>query len=241
MAKSRLRGGALTMLISILATGVLAANAPAARRALTADDIYRMESVSEPQISPDGQWVAYLVTINDRAADEERNTIWMVSWDGAQHVELTHPSNSLSSPRWSPDGRYLAYLAKPADSEHSQIMLLDRRGGEAQALTHVSDDILSFGWSPDGRRMVLAMVASGESPETAAEPNRSRPSQSSSIASSSSRTSPAISGPDMNRVSICSKLRARSSSRSSMTRASTALHRYGLRTVSESPSRERRK
>jgi len=145
-----------------------AAGAPAVRRALTPDDIYKMESVSDPQISPDGQWVAYLVTTNDRAADEQRSAVWMVSWDGAQRVQLTNPASSISFPRWSRDGHYLAFLAKPADAEHAQIMLLDRRGGEPRTLTHTSDDIQSFDWSADGRRMVLAVQASGEPPEPAA-------------------------------------------------------------------------
>ena len=124
-----LRRSAAILMIAALAGSALAAEAPVTKRALIPDDIYRMEAVSEPQLSPDGQWVAYLVTTSDRDADEVRNAVWMVSWDGTQHVQLTNPSSSVASPRWSPDGRHLSYLAKPADSEHSQVMLLDRRGG----------------------------------------------------------------------------------------------------------------
>ncbi len=131
-----------------------------------------MQSVSDPRISPDGQWVAYLVTTNDRDADAARSAVWMASWDGAQQVRLTAPANGISAPRWSPDGRYLAYLAKPAESEHSQIMLLDRRGGEPRALTETTDDIGSYAWSPDGQRMVLTMEASGE-PAAAAKSTES--------------------------------------------------------------------
>ena len=142
--------------------GSLTAAASDARRALSSEDFYRMESVSDPQLSPDGQWVAYLVTTNDRDADEARSVVWMVSWDGSARVQLTVPGNSIGTPRWSPDGRYLSYLAKPAEAEHTQVMLLDRRGGEARALTKVTDDISGYDWSPDGRRIVLAMEASGE-------------------------------------------------------------------------------
>jgi WD40-like Beta Propeller Repeat len=100
---------------SILATTVLilgttfpvcAADTPATRRALRPDDFYNMQIVTEPQVSPDGKWVAYVVSTNDRGADESRSAIWMVSWDGTQQVPLTNPAHDISSPRWSLDGRY---------------------------------------------------------------------------------------------------------------------------------------
>ena len=161
MAINILRG--TVMLIMATAAGnAIADNAPAKRRALIPDDIYRMESVTEPQVSPDGLWIAYLVTTSDRDADENRSAIWMVSWDGSQQLQLTQPSSSIGSPRWSPDGRYLSYLAKPADAEHRQVVLLDRRGGEPRTLTGVSDDIESYAWSPDGKRLVLVIETINE-------------------------------------------------------------------------------
>ncbi len=60
-----------------------AANAIQERRTLAPDDFYRALDVSDPQVSPDGLWVAYVVTTNDRDADEARSAIWMVSWDGS--------------------------------------------------------------------------------------------------------------------------------------------------------------
>jgi dipeptidyl aminopeptidase/acylaminoacyl peptidase len=175
---------------SILATTVLflstnlpvcAADTPAIRRAPRPDDFYNMQIVTDPQVSPDGKWVAYVVSTNDRGADESRSAIWMVSWDGTQQVPLTNPAHDISSPRWSLDGRYLSYMAIPAGSDKSQIMLLDRRGGEARALTAVADDIESYEWSPDSKRLVLVMepgipkAASGTGEQG---PNTSKPTTS---------------------------------------------------------------
>jgi dipeptidyl aminopeptidase/acylaminoacyl peptidase len=162
--------------LNVLATAVLflsatipvhAADTPTPRRALRPDDFYNMQIVTEPQVSPDGKWVAYVVSTNDRGADETRSAIWMVSWDGTQQVPLTNPAHDTGSPRWSLDGRYLSYLAIPAGSDKSQIMLLDRRGGEARALTAVADDIESYEWSPDSKHLVLVM-----------EPGTSKPTNS---------------------------------------------------------------
>jgi dipeptidyl aminopeptidase/acylaminoacyl peptidase len=141
----------------------MAANAPAARRTLTADDFYRVQDVSEPQVSPDGQWVAYVVTTSERESDQARSAIWMVSWDGSQRLALTAAAEGTDKPRWSPDGRYLAFLATPG-SDKSQIMLLDRRGGDARQLTSVSGDIGDYAWSPDGKRLVFTMRQSETNP-----------------------------------------------------------------------------
>jgi dipeptidyl aminopeptidase/acylaminoacyl peptidase len=145
-----------------------AADAPAVHRTLTPDDFYGVQDVTDPQVSPDGLWVAYVVTSNDREADEARSALWMVSWDGSQRLALTSAADGTGNPRWSPDGRYLAFVATPAGSEQAQIMLLDRRGGDARALTSVTGEIGEYAWAPDGKRLVFTLVkgdaASGPKP-----------------------------------------------------------------------------
>jgi dipeptidyl aminopeptidase/acylaminoacyl peptidase len=146
-----------TLLALSVTLQVQAADTPQARRALIPDDFYNMQVVTDPQVAPDGRWVAYVVSTNDREADESRSAIWMVSWDGSQQVQLTNPAHDTSSPRWSQDGRYLAYLSVPAGGDKNQIMLLDRRGGEPKALTTVTGDIESYEWAPDSKRLVVVM------------------------------------------------------------------------------------
>jgi dipeptidyl aminopeptidase/acylaminoacyl peptidase len=144
-------------LLWLCAAQAIAADAPAARRDLAPDDLYRVQDVSDPQVSSDGQWVAYVVTTNDREADEARSAIWMVSWDGSQRLALTPAAEDTGKPKWSPDGRYLAFAAKPAGCDKGQIMLLDRRGGEARQLTSVTGDIGEYAWAPDGKRLAFTM------------------------------------------------------------------------------------
>src|SRR5271170_4721613 len=139
------------------------ADAPV-HRTLTPDDLYRVEDVTDPQVSPDGQWVAYVLTMNDRESDEARSAIWMVSWDGTQRLALTAAADGTAKPRWSPDGRYLSFLSTPTGSEKPQIMLLDRRGGDARALTKVAGDIGEYAWATDGKRLVFTMVQGEASP-----------------------------------------------------------------------------
>jgi dipeptidyl aminopeptidase/acylaminoacyl peptidase len=151
---------AVGLMASLLAVHALAADVPPTRRTLTADDFYRIQDVTDPQVSPDGRWVAYVVTTNDREADEARSAIWMVNWDGKERLALTAAADGTSKPRWSPDGRYLAFMSTPAGSDKAQIMLLDRRGGDARPLTSVSGDIGEYAWSPDGKRIAFTMKQS---------------------------------------------------------------------------------
>ena len=134
----------------------------AAPRALVPEDFYRIVEVLDPQISPDGQWIAYVATRNDREADESRSALWTVRWDGAERVQLTSSLKDVSSPRWSPDGRTLAFVATPAGAERTALMLLDRRGGEPTVAAALPGDIDTYAWSPDGHQIVAVVSGDGE-------------------------------------------------------------------------------
>ncbi len=126
------------------------------------DDALALRSVRDPQISPDGQWIAYAVGALDLKEDTGDSNLHMVSFDGAQHIQLTYTKMSESRPRWSPDGRYLGFLSS-REGDKSQVWLLDRRGGEAFPLTTLKGGVSDFVWSPDGAR--LAVVSHDPDPK----------------------------------------------------------------------------
>ena len=140
-----------------------------ARRSLNVEDFDRVQDVSDPEVSPGGRWVAYVVTKNDPESDEARSAIWMVNWDGTERLPLTAAAEGTERPRWSPDGRYLAFMSISEDSEVGRVMLLDRRGGNARPLA-INGDISDFVWSPDGKRLALVMEP-GEAAPAAGEAN----------------------------------------------------------------------
>ena len=146
---------------AILLAG-LPASAQGPKRALAADDINRVRAVSDPQASPDGKWVAYVVGTQDAEKDKRDSDVWMVSWDGKEQVRLTSSAETTErAPRWSPDGRYLAFLSARGDDAEkkkgAQVWLLDRQGGEAQKLTDIQGGVSDYAWSPDGRRLCLVV------------------------------------------------------------------------------------
>jgi dipeptidyl aminopeptidase/acylaminoacyl peptidase len=127
-------------------------------RLLKPEDFAAIREVGDPQISPDGSWVAYTVRTIDLAKDKTATNLWMAKWDGSQNLALTFGQSSQSHPRWSPDGRYLAFLSGRGDAhEKDQIWLLNRQGGEAEKTTDLAGGIEDFAWSPDGARMALVV------------------------------------------------------------------------------------
>ncbi len=150
-------------LAALIAAPLAAAPAP---RAFTLDDLARMKRVSDPQISPDGGWVAYTVRSIDAKEDKGDADVWMTSWDGKDSVRLTTSKNSENTPRWSPDGRFLAFLSsREDDNAVSQVWLLPRGGGEAEKVTEFAGGVEDLDWSPDGKRLVL--VVSDPGPDAA--------------------------------------------------------------------------
>jgi dipeptidyl aminopeptidase/acylaminoacyl peptidase len=146
-----LTGALLAVLLAAPALPALAADAP---RPLKVDDLFALKSVGDPQLSPDGAWVAYTVRWLDPKADASDTDIYMVPFAGGAPLRLTSSPKAETHPRFSPDGRYLAFLSG-REGKKSQAWLLDRRGGEAVKLTDFKSSVSDLAWSPDGKRLAL--------------------------------------------------------------------------------------
>jgi dipeptidyl aminopeptidase/acylaminoacyl peptidase len=150
-------GVRIFLVIAIVAAGAtLLGPCAQAQRAITIDDYFQIREVHDPQVSPDGQWIAYSVKTPLLKDDKNEERIWMIPAAGGEPVPLTVAGASSSHPRWSPDGKYIAYLSARNDGK-TQVWLLNRLGGEAQRLTYTPQDIDELAWSPDSTRLALLM------------------------------------------------------------------------------------
>jgi dipeptidyl aminopeptidase/acylaminoacyl peptidase len=165
---------------AVFGSAAVRAQTPAPR-AVRLDDVDRLKDVRDPQISPEGRWIAYTVSSVDVAKDKDNVDIWMSSWDGREHIQLTSTPDRESHPRWSPDGKYLAFLSGRAQGDEgekksgAQLWLLNRQGGEAVRLTELKGSVTDYEWSPDSTRLVLVVSDPDEDEEEPAKPAADKP------------------------------------------------------------------
>ncbi len=109
------------------------------KRGMTLDDVYALKQVSDPQISPDGRRVAYVVAAADFERGRWDSDLWVVdTTESARRPrQLTFNVGRDNSPRWSPDSKHIAFLRTRPEGSHStaQIYLLTQASGEAGKLT----------------------------------------------------------------------------------------------------------
>src|SRR6202789_2873557 len=100
-AASAMAGSSLAALL--LCAAPAAGIAQAVKPALKPLDVFDLQWVSDPEISPDGRSIAYVRMSFDIKTDRPRGVIWLVGADG-KHARPLSDAVSSSAPRWSPDG-----------------------------------------------------------------------------------------------------------------------------------------
>ncbi len=165
------------ILCSLLALSILslqsatAQNTTITKRKLQPADVYRLQTLGDPQVSPEGNWIAYTLSSVDSVQNKRNTDIWMVSWDGKQNIQLTNSPDAESQPRWSPDGKYLSFVSARNGATNSQIWLLNRMGGEGLQLTNLKTSLMDYSWSPDGKKILMTI----KTPADTSKPKTPKP------------------------------------------------------------------
>jgi dipeptidyl aminopeptidase/acylaminoacyl peptidase len=147
-------------LAGFLAGTALAFAAAAAEPArFTIDDLVRLASVTELDLSPNGDWVVYSVGEANLEQDATHYDLWRARWDGSAKHALTRTADADEyQPAISPDGKWIAFLSDRGGEEaKTQVWVMPSDGGEAEALTSFAGGVADFDWAPDSAR--LAVIA----------------------------------------------------------------------------------
>ncbi len=119
-------------------------------------DIFDMEFVSEPQISPDGSKIIYVRNFKDIMTDKNLSNLWIINFDGSQNRPLTTGSQNDSYPRWSHDGKKIIFKSDRADDKVKLYMMwVDTK--EAVPLTNTPKVPGAVSWSQDDRYLAFTM------------------------------------------------------------------------------------
>jgi len=124
-----------------------------AKRPITFDDMMKVQRISDPQVSPDGRWVAYVQGAVDFEANKIVNHIWLISRGGGEPKQLTNGEGSDTRPRWSPDSDSIAFISTRGGK--SQVWILPVHGGEARQLTSLSTEADGVTWARKGDALLF--------------------------------------------------------------------------------------
>lgn len=118
-------------------------------------DVFELEYATDPQVSPNGEQVAYVRRSNDIMTDSTRSNIWIANADGSDHRPLFSSQDNFSSPRWSPDGSRIAYLSNLERGQQLYVRWMDT--GQTALLTNIQLSASNLSWSPDGDTIAFNM------------------------------------------------------------------------------------
>jgi dipeptidyl aminopeptidase/acylaminoacyl peptidase len=141
----------LVVLLLLVPVPVLAQ----AKRAMTVDDLFKFKRVSDPQISPDGKHVVYVVGVPDLEKNSIPASLWIASTDGkSEPRQLTNaPGKKDRHPRWSPDGKSILFESNRSGS--NQLWIIGLGGGEARQVTDIATDASNGIWSRDDKKVAF--------------------------------------------------------------------------------------
>ncbi|EHJ62123.1 peptidase S9 prolyl oligopeptidase [Novosphingobium pentaromativorans US6-1] len=170
--KFRIAVSALALASVPLAPAVVAKPSSAAagpERSFTPDDLFKLQGVTDPQISPDGSKIVYVRSSADIMIDKVEPSLWLVDVSTGEQRPLVAGPGAHMSPRWSPDGKRIAYVSSDGSSA-PQLYVLWLASGASVNVTDLPDSPGALAWSPDGRQIAYTMRVPGEGEKLGSQP-----------------------------------------------------------------------
>ena len=146
--------GALSLVLYI-GIQALPVGSPDKTHPFSVDDMLAMERLSDPQVSPDGKWIVFVLKKTDLEANLARSDLWLIRSEGSDLRRLTSHPEADSNPRWTSDSKTIFFLSSRSGS--SQVWRIQIDGGEAEQITRQSLDVGNLVISPDGKFIAFTM------------------------------------------------------------------------------------
>jgi dipeptidyl aminopeptidase/acylaminoacyl peptidase len=131
----------------------------ARKKPITVQDLWKIERIGAPSLSPDGAQAVAAVTRYSMDENKSFSSLWLLSTLGGAPRALTTCGDKDGSPRWSPKGDLIAFTAKREQEgekdKETQLYVIAPDGGEAQRAAQVATGVEAFRWCPDGKRLLF--------------------------------------------------------------------------------------
>lgn len=123
-------------------------------------DVFDMQYVSDPRISPDGKQVIYHLNSNDIMTDRTYSNLWLADVNGNKNRPLLTGKHSYRSARWSPSGDRIAYISSKSGSSQIYIRWMDT--GQTAMISDLRKSPSAISWSPDGKHLAFTMAVAAK-------------------------------------------------------------------------------
>ena len=160
------------MVATIVCLSFFYGHAQAQKPPFSPMDVFELQWVSDPQISPAGDQIAYLRNRMDIMKDRRVRSIWLMNVDGSGHRKLTSLEGNESSPRWSPDGSRLAFTTAGDNGHGSEIYVFWAANGQMARLSQLDRSPSGLSWSPDGQWIAFSKLVPASRPTLAKPPKK---------------------------------------------------------------------
>ena len=124
-------------------------------------DVYDLEFVSKPAISPDGNSVIFARNFMDVMTDKRYSNLWISDINGNMQRPLTTGKQNDSNPVWSPDGSIIYYTSN--STGRTEIYKMWLRSRQSMPLTNLRSSPFSMILSPDGKTIAFCKSVKAKS------------------------------------------------------------------------------
>lgn len=135
-------------------------------------DVFELEWVDNPQISPDGEWIVYQRRSMDIMKDRRQSRLWLIDKNGNNHIKLTSREVNESGAKWSPDGSRIAFVSSTENGAEIYLYWLEKN--KIARLTQLDRSPAGLSWSPDGKHLAFSMHVPQKRPSLVSGPAKPR-------------------------------------------------------------------
>lgn len=134
-------------------------------------DVFDLQWVDNPQISPDGSQIVYQRRGMDIMTDQRTSSLWLINADGTDHQKLTSSTKSESRAAWSPDGKRIAFVSSD-DTHGSELFIYWVETGKVARISQLERGPGAMSWSPDGEYIAFTMKIEEKNPVLVRAPKK---------------------------------------------------------------------